>query len=333
MSWAAKDWVSCPLFTGAQACVLAFSTVDRDSFEAIETWKQKVGTGSHSWISMLHWPISVQEFGTDVGTCAGHEMHAVRYLWWGACDEVHVMRCMLWDTCNEVHMMECMWWGACSEVHAVKCVWWVVCCEVHVMRCMLWGICGGVHVMRWLSCVLHVTYTTMCSACDYCVFCMCLPCVLHMTAICSTCVQVTAMFSTCTYHVFYMWLSCILHAINVFYMWLSCVLPMIIICSATWIIMCSTCDCYMFYLWSSYVLLHGSSGVLHVIVMCCTGRAWSGRDCHGDCAEQDRSHWRCLGAAVSTSTSSVHSSCGAFVTVSLITMVITVMIKFILKEL
>ena len=27
---------------GAQACVLAFSTVDRDSFEAIESWKRKV---------------------------------------------------------------------------------------------------------------------------------------------------------------------------------------------------------------------------------------------------------------------------------------------------
>ena len=26
---------------GAQACVLAFSTVDRESFEAIESWKQK----------------------------------------------------------------------------------------------------------------------------------------------------------------------------------------------------------------------------------------------------------------------------------------------------
>jgi len=27
---------------GAQACVLAFSTTDRESFEAIETWKRKV---------------------------------------------------------------------------------------------------------------------------------------------------------------------------------------------------------------------------------------------------------------------------------------------------
>ena len=30
------------LFLGAQACVLAFSTVDRDSFEAISKWKTKV---------------------------------------------------------------------------------------------------------------------------------------------------------------------------------------------------------------------------------------------------------------------------------------------------
>ena len=33
----------CILFSGAQACVLSFSTVDRDSFEAIESWKRKVG--------------------------------------------------------------------------------------------------------------------------------------------------------------------------------------------------------------------------------------------------------------------------------------------------
>ena len=30
------------VLSGAQACVLAFSTVDRDSFEAIESWKRKV---------------------------------------------------------------------------------------------------------------------------------------------------------------------------------------------------------------------------------------------------------------------------------------------------
>ena len=37
--------------SGAQACVLAFSTVDRDSFEAIESWKKKV---SYSAISVLY---------------------------------------------------------------------------------------------------------------------------------------------------------------------------------------------------------------------------------------------------------------------------------------
>lgn len=30
------------VFTGAQACVLVFSTTDRESFEAIPTWKEKV---------------------------------------------------------------------------------------------------------------------------------------------------------------------------------------------------------------------------------------------------------------------------------------------------
>lgn len=36
------------IFLGAQACVLAFSTVDRDSFEAIESWKKKVSTEGYS---------------------------------------------------------------------------------------------------------------------------------------------------------------------------------------------------------------------------------------------------------------------------------------------
>ena len=30
------------LASGAQACVVAFSTTDRDSFEAVEVWKKKV---------------------------------------------------------------------------------------------------------------------------------------------------------------------------------------------------------------------------------------------------------------------------------------------------
>ncbi|XP_041357279.1 ras-related protein Rab-23-like [Gigantopelta aegis] len=36
------DAITKAYYRGAQACVLAFSTVDRDSFEAIELWKQKV---------------------------------------------------------------------------------------------------------------------------------------------------------------------------------------------------------------------------------------------------------------------------------------------------
>ena len=30
------------LFIGAQACAIVFSTVDRDSFEAVEKWRTKV---------------------------------------------------------------------------------------------------------------------------------------------------------------------------------------------------------------------------------------------------------------------------------------------------
>ncbi|KAL8598588.1 Ras-related protein Rab-23 [Nucella lapillus] len=36
------DAITKAYYRGAQACVLAFSTVDRDSFEAVETWKRKV---------------------------------------------------------------------------------------------------------------------------------------------------------------------------------------------------------------------------------------------------------------------------------------------------
>ncbi|XP_076462535.1 ras-related protein Rab-23-like [Babylonia areolata] len=36
------DAITKAYYRGAQACVLAFSTVDRDSFDAIETWKRKV---------------------------------------------------------------------------------------------------------------------------------------------------------------------------------------------------------------------------------------------------------------------------------------------------
>lgn len=40
-------------YRGAQACVIAFSTTDRDSFEAVETWRQKVE----------------EEVGPDIPTC------------------------------------------------------------------------------------------------------------------------------------------------------------------------------------------------------------------------------------------------------------------------
>lgn len=36
------DAITKAYYRGAQACVLAFSTVDRDSFEAVESWKRKV---------------------------------------------------------------------------------------------------------------------------------------------------------------------------------------------------------------------------------------------------------------------------------------------------
>ncbi|KAL8596159.1 Ras-related protein Rab-23 [Nucella lapillus] len=36
------DAITKAYYRGAQACVLVFSTIDRESFEAIETWKQKV---------------------------------------------------------------------------------------------------------------------------------------------------------------------------------------------------------------------------------------------------------------------------------------------------
>lgn len=36
------DAITKAYYRGAQACVLAFSTTDRDSFEAIHSWKIKV---------------------------------------------------------------------------------------------------------------------------------------------------------------------------------------------------------------------------------------------------------------------------------------------------
>lgn len=36
------DAITRAYYRGAQACVLAFSTTDRDSFEAVRSWKKKV---------------------------------------------------------------------------------------------------------------------------------------------------------------------------------------------------------------------------------------------------------------------------------------------------
>lgn len=41
------DAITKAYYRGAQACVLAFSTVDRDSFEAAHSWKLKVRTTIH----------------------------------------------------------------------------------------------------------------------------------------------------------------------------------------------------------------------------------------------------------------------------------------------
>lgn len=38
------DAITKAYYRGAQACVLAFSTTDRDSFEAAHSWKMKVLT-------------------------------------------------------------------------------------------------------------------------------------------------------------------------------------------------------------------------------------------------------------------------------------------------
>ena len=36
------DAITKAYYRGAQACVIAFSTTDRDSFEAVKKWKKKV---------------------------------------------------------------------------------------------------------------------------------------------------------------------------------------------------------------------------------------------------------------------------------------------------
>ena len=44
------DSITKAYYRGAQACVLVFSTTDRDSFMAVEEWKRKVGcVTSVSW--------------------------------------------------------------------------------------------------------------------------------------------------------------------------------------------------------------------------------------------------------------------------------------------
>ena len=42
------DAITKAYYRGAQACVVAFSTVDRASFEAVRRWKKKVGTKVHT---------------------------------------------------------------------------------------------------------------------------------------------------------------------------------------------------------------------------------------------------------------------------------------------
>lgn len=37
------DAITKAYYRGAQACVVAFSTTDRDSFTAVRKWKKKVG--------------------------------------------------------------------------------------------------------------------------------------------------------------------------------------------------------------------------------------------------------------------------------------------------
>lgn len=45
------DAITKAYYRGAQACVVAFSTTDRDSFSAVRKWKKKVGG---SWYTRNH---------------------------------------------------------------------------------------------------------------------------------------------------------------------------------------------------------------------------------------------------------------------------------------
>jgi hypothetical protein len=48
-----KSVVKCSISLGAQACVLCFSTVDRESYDAIEQWMAKVWIGTMKWYFLL----------------------------------------------------------------------------------------------------------------------------------------------------------------------------------------------------------------------------------------------------------------------------------------
>ena len=48
------DAITKAYYRGAQAAVLAFSTVDRSSFEAIRSWKKKVTTTENSFFFFLN---------------------------------------------------------------------------------------------------------------------------------------------------------------------------------------------------------------------------------------------------------------------------------------
>lgn len=45
------DAITKAYYRGAQAAVLAFSTVDRVSFDAIRSWKKKVGSPAFSFVA------------------------------------------------------------------------------------------------------------------------------------------------------------------------------------------------------------------------------------------------------------------------------------------
>ena len=51
------DAITKAYYRGAQAAVLAFSTVDRVSFDAIRSWKKKVGFFARVFISPHHFGI------------------------------------------------------------------------------------------------------------------------------------------------------------------------------------------------------------------------------------------------------------------------------------